>query len=119
MLSEEGKPVLDGAPEPDSGKSDDGGSEVPLSEVSPCSPSGEEPSADVADVANSPDCSSAVVCTSALGSAELEAGVSVAVSPPPQAAASTAAAQTMAVSLISKNLFLNTKIISSYYVTLH
>ena len=90
--------------------------EVPLSEVSPCSPSGDEPSA---DVATSPDSFSAVVGTEAFGSAELEAGASVAVSPPPQAATSTATAQTMAVSLISKNLFLNTKNKSSYYVTLH
>ena len=90
--------------------------EVSLSEGSPSSPSGDEPSA---DVAGSPDCSSAVVCTSAFGSAELAAGVSVAVSPPPQAATSTATAQTMAASLISKNLFLNTKNKSSYYATLH
>ena len=37
---------------------------------------------------------SAVVGTSAVGSAELEAGVSVAVSPPPQAAAAKATAKT-------------------------
>ena len=79
--------------------------EVPLSEGSPSSPSGDEPSARSCDVATSPDRSSAVVCTSAVGSAELEVRASVAVSPPPQAAASTAATQTMAVSLISKNLF--------------
>ena len=83
--------------------------EVPLSEGSTSSPSGDEPSARSCDVAGSPDCSSAVVCASELGSAELEAGASVAESPPPQAATSTATAQTMAVSLISKNLFLNTK----------
>ena len=71
--------------------------EVSLSEGSPSSPSGDEPSA---DVAGSPDCSSAVVCTSAFGSAELAAGVSVAVSPPPQAAATRATAKTAASSHI-------------------
>ena len=90
--------MLEGASESDSGKSDDGGSEVSLSEVSPSSPSGDEPSA---DVTTSPDCSSAVICASAVGSAELEAGVSVAVSPPPQAAATRATAKTAASSHIS------------------
>ena len=74
--------------------------EVSLSEGSPSSPSGDEPSARSCDVAGSPDCSSAVVCTSAVGSAELAAGVSVAVSPPPQAAATRATAKTAASSHI-------------------
>ena len=100
-----GRLVLAGVSEPNSGKTDGSGSEVSLSEGSSSSPSGAEISA---EAATSSDCSSAVVGTSAVGSAELEAGVSVAVSPPPQAA-STTAAQTMAISLISKIYFLNTK----------
>ena len=88
--------MLEGAPVPDSGKSDDGGSKVSLSEGSPCSPSGDEPSARSCDVATSPDSFSAVVGTEAFGSAEPEAGASVAVSPPPQDAATRATAKTAA-----------------------
>lgn len=79
--------MLAGVSEPNSGKADGSGSEVSLSESSSSSSSGDETSA---EVATSSDSSSAVVGTSAVGSAELEAGVSVAVSPPPQAATTRA-----------------------------
>ena len=89
--------MLAGVSEPNSGKTDGSGSEVSLSEGSSSSLSGDEISA---EAATSSDRSSAAVGTSAVGSAELEAGVSVAVSPPPQAAASRATAKTAASSHI-------------------